>query len=65
MALKLGVSVLLLSILFSRVDLGAFWTRARDASLVWLLLALVAHFAHPREHVAMATPARCPARARS
>jgi hypothetical protein len=46
LALKVGVSVLLLSILFSRVDLGAFWSRARDASLVWLLLALVVYFAN-------------------
>ena len=40
MALKLSVSVVLLAILFSRVDMSSLWTHARSASIPWLIAAL-------------------------
>jgi uncharacterized membrane protein YbhN (UPF0104 family) len=43
-ALELGVSVVLLAILFSRVDVGALWTSARRASTLWLCVALGVYF---------------------
>jgi uncharacterized membrane protein YbhN (UPF0104 family) len=39
-ALKLSVSVVLLSFLFSRIDVGRLWTSVRTASIVWLIAAL-------------------------
>ena len=36
LALKLSVSVALLAVLFSRIDIGRLWSSARHASLVWL-----------------------------
>jgi glycosyltransferase 2 family protein len=41
LAVKLSVSIALLAILFSRIDVGALWDKARDASLPWLLVALL------------------------
>lgn len=40
-AFKLVVSVALLALLFSRIDLGRLWTGARTASLAWLSFALL------------------------
>jgi len=40
LAIKLGVSVGLLAILFSRLDTARLWASARQASIVWLALAL-------------------------
>ena len=40
LAIKLAVSVGLLAILFSRLDMARLWASARQASLVWLALAL-------------------------
>src|SRR5262245_13086025 len=40
MALKLAVSVVLLAVLFSRVDMAGLWAHARSASVPWLLAAL-------------------------
>jgi glycosyltransferase 2 family protein len=39
-AAKIAVSIILLVILFSRIDVGGLWATARKASIVWLLLAL-------------------------
>ena len=39
--LKAIVSVALLALLFSKVDVGRLWTVARTASIPWLVLALV------------------------
>ena len=39
--LKAGVSVALLAVLFSKVDVARLWTVARTASIPWLALALV------------------------
>src|SRR3954453_13595234 len=44
LALKIAVSVVLLSILLSRIDVGQLWATARKASLVWLLIALGIYF---------------------
>jgi uncharacterized membrane protein YbhN (UPF0104 family) len=41
LAVKLSVSIALLAILFSRIEVGALWDKARDASLPWLLAALL------------------------
>ncbi len=41
---KLAVSVALLAILFSKVDVHRLWTSARHASLVWLAAALAIYF---------------------
>ena len=43
-ALKLAVSVALLAVLFTRVDVNRLWHSARQASLPWLLVALVLYF---------------------
>jgi glycosyltransferase 2 family protein len=40
LALKLSVSVVLLTILLTRVDLGSLWASARNASRTWLLIAI-------------------------
>jgi uncharacterized membrane protein YbhN (UPF0104 family) len=40
MAAKLAVSGLLLAFLFSRVDLSAVWSSARQASVPWLIVAM-------------------------
>jgi uncharacterized membrane protein YbhN (UPF0104 family) len=44
--IRVVVSVALLAILFSRVDLGSLWTSTRNASVPWLLLALLVYFCH-------------------
>ena len=41
LAVKLSVSIALLAILFSRIDVSALWDKARDASVPWLLAALL------------------------
>jgi uncharacterized membrane protein YbhN (UPF0104 family) len=41
LAAKLSVSIILLAILFSRIDVGRLWGTARLASLPWLLAALL------------------------
>jgi glycosyltransferase 2 family protein len=45
-AVRLVVSVTLLALLFSRMDVGGLVANARQASLPWLLVALVIYFAH-------------------
>jgi uncharacterized membrane protein YbhN (UPF0104 family) len=40
LAAKIAVSLILLSILFSRIDTARLWQSARQASIVWLLAAL-------------------------
>src|SRR5947208_3810950 len=40
LALKISVSVALLAVLFSRIDVGRLWAGARNASLLWLRAAL-------------------------
>jgi uncharacterized membrane protein YbhN (UPF0104 family) len=44
MAVKLVVSLGLLALLFSRVDVAKLWASARQASLSWMALALVVYF---------------------
>src|SRR5436190_22684117 len=39
-ALKLVVSIALLTFLFWRVDTASLWASARQASLIWLVVAL-------------------------
>jgi glycosyltransferase 2 family protein len=41
LALKLGVSIALLALVFSRIDTGRLWATARQASPAWLLVALM------------------------
>jgi uncharacterized membrane protein YbhN (UPF0104 family) len=45
LAIKVAVSVILLAVLFSRVDAGRLWTIARHASLAWLAAALLLYSA--------------------
>ena len=40
MAVKLAVSVALLALLFSRIDVARLWTSVRRASVPWMLVAL-------------------------
>jgi len=40
LALKISVSLALLVLLFSRIDVGALWATARGASVAWLAAAL-------------------------
>ena len=40
-AAKIAVSLLLLYFLFSRVDIAKIWSSARQASLPWIVAALV------------------------
>jgi uncharacterized membrane protein YbhN (UPF0104 family) len=40
LAVKLSVSIALLLLLFSRIDVGSLWTMAKLASVPWLLVAL-------------------------
>lgn len=44
-AIKAAVSIGLLALLFSRVDLGRLWSVARQASPAWLAAALLLYFA--------------------
>ena len=39
-ALKISVSIVLLAILFSRVDISSLWIKARSASIPWLIAAM-------------------------
>jgi hypothetical protein len=41
LAIKIAVSVILLAVLFSRIDVGGLWDTARRASLPWLATALL------------------------
>lgn len=43
-ALKLAVSIALLSVLFARIDVRRLWVTARHASGFWLLFALALYF---------------------
>ena len=40
MGVKLAVSIALLWLLFSRIDVGKLWANARQASLAWITIAL-------------------------
>ena len=40
LALKISVSVILLAVLFSRIDAARLWSSAKQASLLWLAAAL-------------------------
>ena len=44
LAVKIGVSLVLLAILFSKIDAARLWSTARRASLPWLSVALVVYF---------------------
>src|SRR5688572_15124887 len=44
LAIKIAVSVILLVVLFSRIDAGRLWASARRASIPWLGAALVVNF---------------------
>jgi uncharacterized membrane protein YbhN (UPF0104 family) len=44
MAVKLAVSVVLLALLFSRIDVARLWASVRRASVPWLLVALSVYF---------------------
>src|SRR2546425_6572375 len=43
-AIKLAVSIILLTLLFSKIDVGRLWAGARQASLAWLAAALLIYF---------------------
>ena len=43
-AAKLAVSIALLALLFSKVDVGRLWTSVRQASIPWLLAAIAMYF---------------------
>jgi hypothetical protein len=43
---RVVVSVVLLAVLFSRIDLREFWNGARQASIPWLIVALIVYFVH-------------------
>jgi uncharacterized membrane protein YbhN (UPF0104 family) len=40
LAIKIGVSIALLVLLFSKIEIGRLWAIARQASLLWLAVAL-------------------------
>src|SRR5689334_23726030 len=44
LAVKVAVSIILLSILFSRIDAARLWAIARRASILWLCAALAIYF---------------------
>jgi uncharacterized membrane protein YbhN (UPF0104 family) len=44
MALKIAVSIILLTILFARIDSAQLWASTRQASVVWLVAALAIYF---------------------
>jgi glycosyltransferase 2 family protein len=44
LAIKVSVSIILLSVLFSRIDVGRLWGIARHASVPWLAAALLLFF---------------------
>ena len=43
LALKISISIILLAVLFSRIDVARLWSTAKQASLSWLLAALVVY----------------------
>ncbi len=43
LAVKLSVSIILLVVLFSRIDVARLWATARVASVPWLLVALIVY----------------------
>jgi uncharacterized membrane protein YbhN (UPF0104 family) len=45
-ALKVAVSVALMTFLLSRIDIARLWASARQASPMWLAIALVVYFAN-------------------
>ena len=46
LAFKVAVSIILLAILFSKIDAGRLWSTAKRASLVWLAAALSVYMAN-------------------
>jgi len=46
LAIKLAVSIVLLAILFSKIDAARLWTTAKRASVVWLAAALAIYLAN-------------------
>jgi uncharacterized membrane protein YbhN (UPF0104 family) len=44
LAVKIAVSIILLTVLLSRIDAGRLWESARKASLAWLAVALGIYF---------------------
>jgi glycosyltransferase 2 family protein len=44
LAVKLSVSIILLSVLFSRIDVARLWATARQASILWLAAAMLLFF---------------------
>lgn len=45
-ALRIAVSAILMAVLFWRVDLRSVWASTRNASVVWLAVALGVYFVH-------------------
>ena len=45
-AVRIIVSVVLLAILFSRIDARELWASAKQASVPWLVFALAVYFVH-------------------
>jgi uncharacterized membrane protein YbhN (UPF0104 family) len=43
-ALKIGVSAILLYVLFSRIDMAELWAQVRNASIGWIVTALAVYF---------------------
>src|SRR5919198_1754809 len=44
LAIKISVSIVLLSLLFSRIAVGRLWATARHASIMWLVAAMALFF---------------------
>src|SRR5579864_9560801 len=44
LAVKIAVSIALLALLFSRIDVGSLWANAKRASVPWLFAALGIYF---------------------
>ena len=44
LAVKISVSIILMAVLLSRIDVGRLWGMARGASLAWLTAALTIYF---------------------
>jgi hypothetical protein len=43
-AIKIGVSAILLYVLFSRIDTAELWAQVRNASIGWIVTALAVYF---------------------
>src|SRR5436189_84429 len=54
LAVKIAVSIILLTILFSKIDVGQLWQGVRSASFVWLVAAIAATAAFSLHPVAAA-----------